>query len=261
MKVTYIPDAKLPYLNQIKHNGCEFATFKKENEENKQLGNFYRCIDYRNEELYGSFYRTRAAIYGFVFSGDKVQIDFNNVNSLIRNPLDLNFKNKLEQVKQFINSFEDEMGIEKTTIELAENQSEEKHDVLVAVGSKDWLVSPQMLSLYTFMLRIGFSGDEKLNWRELVEKIVEGKVEAYCGQQDKNRLIVLDKHFNNLVNNQWKEVWPEDKDLKYYMPKGTSMNFIHSYSGIQSWFGGSWEKIIKKKKKSELDDDSDGNTK
>jgi len=123
----------------------------------KQCHDWVLCRDFLNDAVLAQHVNSHKGIYGFnYFPGTNPPIDFKNIRVLVRKrERDI----KLEETEQFIesalkivNHFEVECGIKpKTKVRRVKNID----GTFLFIGSSEWIESPFMISLYTFLIRLG----------------------------------------------------------------------------------------------------------
>jgi hypothetical protein len=123
----------------------------------KQCHDWILCRDFLNDAALAQHVNSHKGIYGFnYFPGVNPPIDFKNMRILVRKrERDI----KLEETEQFIesalkiiNHFEVESAIKpKTKVRRVRNIE----GTFLFIGSNEWMDSPFMISLYTFLIRLG----------------------------------------------------------------------------------------------------------
>lgn len=176
-KINWYPEN--PVLQQALSAGLEYAFVSKNS---KQCCPFVLCKDFLQDAVYNQIYRTKRKIWGFCYN-PKIHdpIDTEKIRLVLANSQDCDFREKIPQVLNFINQVEDHLKISKTRVRECSKPALKyrRGGVFYFEGSKRWLSSPVMLSLYTLLLRIGFVHKNGESFEKTMEKVSSGDVFPY----------------------------------------------------------------------------------
>ena len=151
-----------------------FATSRptKAGERIKQCHEWVLCRDFLNDAALAQHVKAHKGIYGFnYFPGTNPPIDFKNMRVMVQKKArDIS----LEETEQFIesalkivNHFEVAGGMKpKTKARRVKNIK----GAFLFIGSGEWMESPFMISLYTFLIRLGTRKPAFETKEELVAK-------------------------------------------------------------------------------------------
>lgn len=117
-------------------------------ENNEQVSKFFTCRDHVLKCFLVSYLQKNWETYYKI--GD-AKIDSKNIRILIRDKENDLFESMMPNLLDFLNQFEDKMGVEKSVI----YKVKASDNCFLLLGSKEWLLSPPLVSLYTLLLRVG----------------------------------------------------------------------------------------------------------
>jgi len=217
-----------PRLAQAINSGLEF-TFASENDE--QCGPFAFCKDYLQDAIYGLVNNKEASIYGYSYSPeDKQQPSIKKIKILLTNSSDVLLKNKIPGCIDFLNQIEDKLKIKKSVFKECIDPPDKYKScgVWEVVGSKRWLRSPVMISLYTLLIRVGFS-HKKGNYDDTISKITNNKMRTYQ-PVDKSRLISAMPGINRIFEEGDRNIFKSP--IKSNFPDSVGVGIVHGTLGI-----------------------------
>lgn len=166
--------------------GLEFALVSKDN---KQINQFVFCKDFIQDAIEGFLNNHRVSIYGFIYDPTKPEtllLCLEKTRLLLTNWRDKQFRFKLDNCIDFVNQFEDRLGMSRTEVMEVENAPPfyKKAGIWLFEGCKRWMQAPPMISLYTLLLRVGFSHKVGQSFEKTMKDIIaeELPTEQYSDQ-------------------------------------------------------------------------------
>lgn len=166
-------------ISQIYSKGMEFALVS---QDYKQCNPFVWCKDFLQDVVYSALHKKWINIYDFQYSPytdpepclDKVRI-------LVANANDSKLRNKIPNVIDILNQIEDTLDIKKSFVRECWMPPENyrKSGVWMFEGSKRWLKSPPMLSLYTLLLRVGCVHTVGVRYEKTLKDIMSQDIKPY----------------------------------------------------------------------------------
>jgi len=225
-----------------------------------QCHKWVKCRDFLHDAVRTALTGTKSSIYGFTFEkGVNPDLDLENMTMLISKK---NIKKEedllpsLQRSIKVINHYEEIAKQPLSKLIKVEEDKECKYKHVWAVtGPKMWMTTPYLVSMYTFLLRIGC---KKIEFKE--NKDITGVLEALTlGKNEKDnddRYLasiwdklepIIEKH-NNIIEEG------ENGYSKLYF-EGTPIGAFHDKSGIVStckattWskeFNGTIKKLLLK---------------
>jgi len=194
----------------------------------KQVHQFVLCRDFLHDAVRAHLTKVPYKIYGFVFDPSKDELYTKRMLMLVRLP---NIERKIEVIEHLLHLFEKKMKIKRSIV----HKTDLKNTLLLE-GSRVWMSSSQMVSLYTFLPRIACHTNE-----EIVNSIMESKtlkpLLAFWKQvfdtdgSDTKHLPPLGKYLNTILSNRNKIGLTPENTLTV---KIVSVSNFHNYSGIVS---------------------------
>lgn len=188
-KICWFPAQKNITIRQKYYTGLQFALVSQKNE---QCHPFVWCKDFLHDVIYSSINLTKINLYDFTFDPAINPIpDLSKTKLLLANSRDKNLQKKILNCLDFINQIEHELKIKKTIAKPCCDCPQGYTQVVMIEGSKRWIQSPPMLSLYTLLLRVGLSHNYGNNYKDTIREIKSGKIKPYQ-KQDRNYLKSCD---------------------------------------------------------------------
>jgi len=180
-KIVWYPASKNTAIRQMYYRGVEYALVSRKNE---QCHPFIFCKDFLHDVIYSCLNKEPINIYDFSFNEKNPIPELNKIKLLFTNSKDKFLKDKIPNIIDFINQIESYLKIKKTVVFSCPNPplGYEKSGVFLFEGSKRWLKSPPMLSLYSLMLRIGINHQCGKSFLETIENIKSEKIKPFQKQ-------------------------------------------------------------------------------
>jgi hypothetical protein len=216
-------------IMQIYSKGLEYALVSADYE---QCHPFVWCKDFLHDVMYGTLHNKWVEIYKFKYDPS---IDPNpcldRIRLLLTNSKDKKFKEKIPAVIDFINQIEKQLKIKKSFVRECNYPpvSYEKAGVFMLEGSKRWIQSPPMLSLYTLLLRVGFCHTVGDSFVKTIEGVKSGKIKPYQ-KKDGYWLKSSDAALQKILRVGDRGIFHRDIQLNY--PSYMEIESIHNRLGI-----------------------------
>lgn len=227
-------------LNEAVTSGLEYAFVSKDGQ---QCHKFVHCKDFLHDAVRSSVLGqdanfNNAEIYNFRYD-PKVDppLHTDKTRMVIANSNDSEFYEKIPNCLDFLHQIETQLKIAKTCMtRCAKPPSRYKRGgVWHLVGSRRWITSPPMLSLYALFLRVGMGHKISESFHSTINNIVDGSQKAYM-IGDKGRLkggkIGIDRLF--AVGDR--KVFPRNIVSNY---PNVDISIFHNYFGIVGFSSGS----------------------
>ena len=200
-------------LNQIYSSGLEYCFV---NQDLEQCTIMVLCKDYLQDAVWATYHQKPIEVYGFSFdpkTNPKLRLDRTMIG--IGNGSDSEFSNKILNVLNFLNQIEKKMGLKPTSATKVSNApSRYKNGFFVLEGSKKWILSPPMLSMYTLMIRTGFCHNIGEDFNITIENVISGKVDKYQ-RNDQNYLTTSKPGIQKIVDVGYKTIFGKEPKLNY----------------------------------------------
>lgn len=176
-------------LSQALGSGLEYAFVSADY---KQCCPFVWCKDFLHDAVYNAIYNTKKSIYGYHCSPKEGQppIDLNKMRVLLANSGDRKMRDKIPACVEFMHQIETALKMSLSTVRECTNPP--YHYAVGGVwlfeSSKRWLLAPPMVSLYTLLVRVGFSHIRGTPFLTTINKIIDYSVKPYQ-YEDRDRLV------------------------------------------------------------------------
>lgn len=242
-RIKWKPVAVKSKILQVYSKGLEYALVSSDYE---QCHSFVWCKDFLHDVMYGTINEKWFEIYKFKYNPSIDPLPcVDRVRLLIANSKDKNFIDKIPCVIDFLNQVEDHLKIKKSFVRQCCDPPDEykKNGVFMFEGSKRWVQSPPMLSLYTLFLRVGFChtiGDSFLN---TIEGVKSGDIKPYQ-KKDSHWLKSSDVALEKILRLGDRKIFHKDIHLNY--PRNMKIDFIHNKLGIVGFANDIFYKSIGK---------------
>lgn len=232
-------------LNEIyQQTGMVFSFLSAPKLGSKQCHEWIKCRDYLHDAVRTTITGDSSSIYGFQYSKDKnPPVDLRKMRMLVsKNNLraqkdEEDLRRKLKCAVVLLNHFEKQAKVALSKMVEVDPEGSKKKVAFLFTGSSMWMKSPFLVSMYTFLIRLG---DKEMKFNNAVELKNEMKrlVEEQKVSSDKNDndVTYLDQMWNrlhNIIKNR-KELFPMKDGFHNVFFAGTSIHSFHNNGGILS---------------------------
>ena len=207
-----------------------------------------KCKDFLADAVRTQLTGNKFNIYGFHFSIDKnPPVDLNVTRIAVSTEIldDLvGFEQKMISALKLINHFEDYMGVPLSRLDKVDITGSSKKAIYLFTGPQEWIKSPFLISMYSFLIRLGdknfnFSTIEELKkqFEILVNENSDTLTGAYIPIEDNdtNYLATIGAHIHNVLNNRNKLFNINGKNTFHPIYfENLSENQFHNNMGILS---------------------------
>jgi hypothetical protein len=238
-------------LDQAISRGVEFAFISRDF---KQCCPFVLCKDFLQDAIYNQLYQTKKKIYRFQYNPSvESPICLDRVRLAVANSNDPHFRIRIPHCLDFLNQIEVSLKMGKTKVKECAKPPKKyiQGGVWLFEGSKRWIVSPPMISLYTMLIRLGFTHVQGLDFWKTLHAINDGNLTPYQSE-DGERLEESLGGIKRILEEGDRKIFP--RDLKVNYPKGIRICDLHNELGICAFSKGYTESLVpvwhKKKEKS-----------
>jgi hypothetical protein len=214
---------------QIYKKGLEYSLLS---DNDHQCHPFVWCKDFIHDVIYASINKTEFKAYKFHYNPNlNPNPSLKKAKILIADSKDENFSKRINNVLDFLNQFENKIKIKPSTIKKCKKAPEqyEKNGVYLVEGDKRWINSPPMVSLYTLLIRVGFSHTIKCDFLETIDKIKANKLQTYQ-KKDNYWLKAIEPAIEKILNFGDQNIFL--KDMKSNYPPKLKPNIVHNKLGI-----------------------------
>jgi hypothetical protein len=214
---------------EVYAGGLQYTLISKDYE---QSFPFIFCKDFLHDAVWCYLNKAKCDIFGFVYDYyDNPPICTEKAKVLIGNESDFDMGAKINACIDFVHQFEDVLNIEQSKIIECSNPPKQflKSGVFLFEGDHRWISSPPMLSLYSLMIRIGFSHEIGLNYQETMRRIHDREISPYQ-ENDRSQIRWTKKGFERIIKVGDKNIFYEDIKNNY-APSATMMQ-MHDDCGF-----------------------------
>jgi hypothetical protein len=214
---------------QIYSKGLEYALISQEYE---QCHPFVWCKDFLHDVVYGTINNKCIELYKFKYNP---KIDPNpcldKIRLIVANSKDRKFATKIPAVIDFLNQIETKLKIKQSFARECRFPPEgyEKNGVFMLEGSKRWIQSPPMLSLYTLLIRVGFCHTIGDHFTKTIEGIKTGQIKPYQ-KKDNHWLKNTEPALQKILRVGDRKIFYKDIQSNY--PANMHIDSIHNRLGI-----------------------------
>ena len=225
-KIQWLERKPDTYISQIYSYGLEFAFATK----TKQCTDFVFCKDFLHDCVYANLHKKEISPYGFRYDPKLNPINFAKTHLLVANVSDSKLESKIAGCQDFLNQAEKKLGLISTKIFNCEEPPEKyKNGVFLYRGSKMWLNSPPMLSLYSLFIRLGFCHTIGDNLTTTMDLIQQNKLNPYQ-QNDKDYLTRSRDGIDAILRYGYRKFFYKETTKNY--PSAVDISTLHNYFGI-----------------------------
>ena len=173
-------------LIQIPKKGIEYAFVS---EDLKQIHQLVWCKDFMQDAVYGQVNQKSVSIYGFIYNpAEDPPLYMDKTRIMVTSWRDANFETKIcNNCIEFLNAVESDLKMLKTSLSKCSGApaTYKKSGVWLLDGSKRWMKSPPMMSLYTLLIRIGLVHTLGDSHKKTLRMIKNGKLLPYNWKEDR----------------------------------------------------------------------------
>lgn len=214
---------------QIYSRGLEYALVSKNHE---QCHPFVFCKDFLHDVLYSTINQKPISIYKFAFNPTEDHLPcLDKIRLLIANSKDKKFASKVPAILDFVNQIEESLKIKKSTARTCSNLPEiyKNSGVFLFEGSKRWLQSPPMISLYSLLLRVGICHTVGDSFSKTINGIESGTIKPYQ-KKDSHWLKKSSLALAKIMRIGDRRIFNRDMRLNY--PSQLDLEIVHNRLGI-----------------------------
>lgn len=234
---------KTQKLYQIPKEGVEFAFIS---EDYTQIHQLVWCKDFLHDAIWGHVNKKEVSIYGFKYDPATMPpLYLNKTRLIVTNWKDEFFGHKiLNNCLPFLNAVEEKLKMSKTEVFLCKKTPTRygKSKVWMFEGSRRWMKSPPMISLYTLLIRAGMVHDPSEIPEATLSKIAHGKKMAYFGKKsqkgatDKMNIQRSLQKISFLLNTGDRKIFHREIQENY--PPTCNVNKLHNNYGFVGFAKG-----------------------
>lgn len=207
-----------------------------------------KCRDYLHDVVRTELTGEKSVIYGFQFDREKnPRVDLKKMRMLVAKDLAKEdpaetavFKRKMTSSLELLRHFEKIAGVTLSRMSEADVSNSKKKAVVMFSSSPMWLKSPSLVSLYTFIIRLGdkeieFTSEEDL--KAALKKAVDDYLTASRANgkddNDLNYLVRMHDKLHGVVKNR-KSLFKMKNGFHDLYFTSNSINYFHNNAGILS---------------------------
>lgn len=236
--------SKSSKLNEIyQSTGMMFAFVSSPLNGLHQCHEWVKCRDFLPDAARSQITNKKCVIYGFSFDPTKNPIvDLNKMRMLVTKcPLkdvDISkFKQKIRSSLKLLNHFESIAGVIKSKVTKVEPAGQDTYQsIFLFTGSVMWMRSPFLISMYTFLIRLGDKEFQFTNNAELKTELKKLSDRHSSGKLYDNDASYLSNSWNKLdliIKNRSK-LFPTKNRVHDFYWKDYTISQFHAYTGLDS---------------------------
>lgn len=169
-------------LCQVPKEGLEFAFVSKNFH---QIHQFVWCKDFLQDAIWGHLNQKKITIFGFCYDPEEmIPLYMNKTRLMVANWKDKEFDSKLlNNCLVFLNAIENQLKMTKTVAFKCKDVPPryKKSSIFILEGSRRWMKSPPMISLYALLIRAGMNHKEGDDPLTTLKNIANGTTKPYYG--------------------------------------------------------------------------------
>lgn len=208
-----------------------------------QCHEWVKCRDFLADAVRTQITQKACAIYGFKFNvTENPPVDLNKMRMLVTKA-DLKkedipkFRQKMKNGLKLINHYETMAGVGKTKLREVDTTNQSKYKaIFLFIGSIMWLKSPFLVSMYSFLIRLG---DKKLSFttspelKTAFKKLADLAKSGDTSDNDANYLIHGWDKLDLIIKNRLK-LFPTKNKVHDVYWSSYSISTFHNSMGIVS---------------------------
>lgn len=211
-------------LTELYQNtGMVFAFVTSPKNGGKACHEWVTCRDFLHDVIRSQITSRACSIYGFKYDPQKnPNADINKMRMLVsKHGLSKDevgsFKAKMKASLALLNHFEVYAGVSLSTLKAVNPENSGEAAVFMFTGSSMWIKSPFLVSMYTFLIRLG---DKKIKFKDAED--LKKKLKAL-------HAIDLDDRDSKYLGDCWNKLHTIIKNRKMlFTPKNGALDIYHS---------------------------------
>lgn len=227
---------------QIYSQGLQYSLVNKNHEQCTPL---IFCKDFLQDAIHGSLHNQQASIYGFTYNPKTMpKLDMDRVRIVVVNNSDKKFSERIPGVIDLLNQAEKRLKMKPTAVYEVSNppKAYAKTGAYFFSGSGMWLNAPPLVSMYSLLLRVGFSHVVGVDLLKTLRGVANGKIKQYQSS-DQSQMAGALKGMERIFEKGYRKFFYIDTAKNY--PKSASIGTMHGSSGIVAFSGGSTKGLCK----------------
>lgn len=216
-------------FNEQYNRGMQYALV---NDNGRQVHHFVWCKDFLHDLMFGNINSENINIYNFKYSPQEdVPPPSKKIRIAVVNSYDKNFGSKCGNSLDFINQVEEAMGFTKSTLSECDDAPEKYKatGVYLFEGSKKWLNSPVLISMYTLLLRLGMTHTAGVPFLDTINGVADGDIVPYQKDDKKYSKSAL-VGIQRIIRDRPERIFHRTRKKNY--PKNLSGYTMHHQFGI-----------------------------
>jgi hypothetical protein len=221
---------KAPAFSQAYSSGMEYSFVS---DDYRQVHPMVYCKDFLHDAIFATVNKNKVSVYSFSYDQKKdIPIPRLRTRLAITNSSDPDFGSKIENILDLLNQVEKELKFIATTVRRCVAPPQKKYEkcgVYLFEGSKQWMMAPPMLSLFTLLLRVGACHKKGTPFKETLQGVESKKIPQYQ-TSDSNFLKTGMVGIERILSEKPSKIFGRSLVKNY--PKGLSGGTIHNNFGI-----------------------------
>ena len=189
-------------LSEIyQQTGMCFAFVTSPSEGRRVCHEWVKCRDFLHDAVRVQLTKKPCVVFGFTFNtGVNPPIDLKKMRMLVtKHDMNANgidsFRHKMANALELVNHFEKVAKVSLTKLEEVDASGSGKPAVFLFTGSSMWMSSPFLVSMYTFLIRLGD--------KELVFKTAKDLKEKFKNLNDRSKAGELNDNDASYLGVSW----------------------------------------------------------
>jgi hypothetical protein len=196
-----------------------------------------KCRDFLHDAVRCQITSTGCSIYQFQFkAGTNPPIDLKKMRMLVsKNGLTpdsiADFKRKMGHALLLLNHFEKKAKVSLSTMREIPAEGSSKKSVFLFTGPAMWVKSPHLVSMYTFLIRLG-DKELKFSSSATLKKALEELAKTGKGDNDITYLKTMWNKLHDIIKYRSKLFVMKNGLHEIYFDKNVSIHSFHDRCGI-----------------------------
>lgn len=228
-------------FNEVYTRGLQYALVS---DDNRQVNHFVFCKDFLHDMLFCKLNEESMSIYKFEYD-PKVNVPLcsTKIRVMLGNTYDKDFGSKIQNALDLINQFEDAIKFERSKVFECEDPPEKfkVSGVCLFEGTRRWMMSPPMMSLYFLLLRVGMVHKEGEPFMQTIKSIISKKIRGYQ-TDDEGQLRRGLPGIERVLKESPTKIFYRVQKKNY--PKNLATSTIHNRFGIVSFSEGTTHQYV-----------------
>jgi hypothetical protein len=232
VNIKWLTDGEPATIHQVYKQGLEYSVASCDN---RQCFPFVWCKDFIQDAIMAMLHQKRIEVYNFVYDpAMNPTLCLSKTRILLANEkAGVGFASRIGCCIDFIHQIESLLHFRPTKCHLCDSPPARygRCGVWLLEGSRRWIMSPPLISLYTLLIRMGFVHTYGDYWANTILKLRSGELKPYQ-MEDHKQIGAVEETLLNIIRIGDRKIFYRDIRQNY---PNLDIKDMHHRMGIVSF--------------------------